>query len=75
MPLSWLPEKSLLWSMVGPPSTHLWPSIFGRVQLPPEQVREGYEQSSPSLAGEGREGAISLLPVEESHPLQAFEGE
>lgn len=60
---------------VGSPSTHLWPSIFGKGQLPPEQVRAGDEQSSPSLAREDGEGAIPLLPVEESHPLQAFEGE
>lgn len=60
---------------VGPPPTHLRPSIFRKGQLPPEQVRAGDEQSSSSLAGEGCEGAIPLLPVEESHPLQAFEGE
>lgn len=38
--------------------------FLGRGQFPPEQVRAGNEQSSSSLAGEGCEGAILLLPVE-----------
>jgi len=35
---------------VGPPPAHLRPSILGKGQLAPEQVRAGDEQSSPSLA-------------------------